>query len=147
MLHFIRETTAKRIGQRLRFAALLFVRPGLPDKRHQKISVEQRVHHAVQRRDPGRKAGMLFKAGHAERNDRDITVSGALKRLAQKENIVGRAAPAPGLKINQRDAVRIVFAALNGMDKLADDQYRGITGVVMYVFQPGFDNLGSGGFQ
>ena len=43
--------------------------------------------------------------------------------------------------------MRVVFAALDRIKKLSDDEKRGITGVVMYVFQPRVGDLAPIGLE
>ena len=70
-----------------------------------------------------------------------------LQRLAQQMDVVGRPAPAPGLEEDEGHPVRVVPAALEGVDELADHQNGGVAGVVMDIFEPRLRDPGPAGLQ
>ena len=56
-------------------------------------------------------------------------------------DIVGRTASAAGLRNHQRRFMQIIFATVQLVHHLSDDQQRRITGIVMYALQPLIHNL------
>ena len=58
-----------------------------------------------------------------------------LQRFAQQIDVVAGAAAAAGLGDNQRDLIDVVFAGVQRVEKLADDQQRRHAGVVVHVFE------------
>ena len=64
-----------------------------------------------------------------------------LQGLSQQVDIVGRTAAAAGLELEKRALMRVVFARLERVDELSDDEDGGIAGVVVDVFQPGLGDV------
>ena len=66
----------------------------------------------------------------------NIAVARLDERLAQQLDVVGRTAAAAGLGDEQRQlVVQIVFAAVQRVEELPDDEQRRVAGVVVDVFQ------------
>ena len=84
---------------------------------------------------------LLLHPVEAERKNGHIIHSHVVERLAEHPDIVGRAAPAPGLELNERALVRVVFSAREGIELLPAHTDGGVTHIVMYMFQPALDHL------
>ena len=129
------EAVRPRLGQFLALARALLIGPHLIDQSHEKVGVEHGVEHVVDHRQRQAEAGVLLDAREAEGDHRHIAVPRLFKRLAQKGDVVRGAAAAAGLEQHQRHLVRVVFAALQGVDELADDEYGRIAGVVVHILE------------
>ena len=112
-----------------------FIGAGLVIQGEQEVSVEHAVEQLEQnpRGDP--ESLGLFQPREIERDDGHLRI-GLLHGLSQKVDIVGGPAATPGLRDDQRHFVRIVAAALQGVQKLSDDQKGGIAGVIVHTLQP-----------
>ena len=118
----------------------------LVGQQHQLIAVDQAADKPTNQGQRERKAAVLLHA-EAQRDDRHKAEARLFERLAQQVDIVGRTAAAARLGHHQRDLVHVVFSALEGVDKLPDDQQRRIAGIVMYILESGLRDLGAGCFQ
>ena len=141
------EPRGPALGKRLRIAFSYFIGLGLVDQREQQIAVQHGIRHTVVLGHAEREAGVMLQPRKTERNDRHIIVARASKRLAQQRYVVGCTAAAAGLKQDQRDLVRVVAPRGDRLEKLPDDQNRGITGVVVHIAEPCVDHLLPGGLE
>ncbi len=69
------------------------------------------------------------------------------KSTADESDIVGSAAAAPGLEINQSSFVRIIFSGQQGIKELTDNQNGRVTGIVMDIAQSQLSDFGAVIFQ
>ena len=129
------EAVRPRLGQFFALARALLIGPHLVDQRHEKVGVKHGVEHVVDHRQRQAEAGVLLDAREAEGDHRHIAVPRLFKRLAQKGDVVRGAAAAAGLEQHQRHLLRVVFAALQGVDELTDDEDGRIAGVVVYILE------------
>ncbi len=73
--------------------------------------------------------------------------AGFSQSFTQQGNIVGSAAAAPGLEINQSSFVRIIFSGQQGIKELTDNQNGRVTGIVMDIAQSQLSDFGAVIFQ
>ena len=122
-----------------------FIGAALVGHMHDDITVEHRVRHLAYHIEIQAEAGIFFQSREIHRHHRDVVVSRPVQRLAQQMNIIGSPAAAARLGNQQPQLVGIVFAAFDGVDQLADDQKRWITGIVVNVFKAFVHNAPVGG--
>ncbi len=114
-----------------------FVGTALIGYHHNQVADQQRIGDLYQHGFGQLKAGVCvgLQTREIERDNRDEPVAVFDQRLAHQMDVVGRAAAAAGLRQDERDLVDIIFAGLDRIQQLADDQQRGVAGVVVHVAQ------------
>ena len=90
---------------------------------------------AVGQRQGHLEAAVLLEAREVEAGHRDIGVACLDQRLAEQMDVVGGTAAAARLGDEQGRMLEVIFAAVQRIEELADDQQRRIAGVVVDVFQ------------
>ena len=123
------------INERVRLAFFELIRPGLVGDVHDAVAVDQRRHDLTDERQRELEAGGAFQTAHVDGDDRNLREPGLFERLAQQVDVVAGAAAAAGLRDGERDAVQVVFAGVQRVDELANDQQRGHAGVVVNVLE------------
>ena len=115
----------------------LFVLVGghLIAQRTQHIAVEDAGDTLARQREGHLEAAVLFQTGKVQACHRDLRVTGLDQCLAQQMDVVGSTAAAAGLGDEQGRVIQVILAAVQGIQKLADDQQGRIAGVVVDVFQ------------
>ena len=81
-------------------------------------------------------AGAALEVAGVEADDGHLRKARPRERLAQQVYVIGGAAAAAGLGDDEHDAVGVVPAAAERVDKLADDEQGRIARVVVYILQP-----------
>ena len=123
------------LGHGVGVAPVVLVGVGLAAQGDQHIAVKDRRNDLAQQRHGQRQTAALFQTGEVQRCYGNIAVARLDERLAQQLDVVGRTAAAAGLGDEQRGVVQIVFAAVQCVEKLPDDEQRRVAGVVVDVFQ------------
>ena len=123
------------LDERVGFALFEFVGAGLVGDVHDAVAVDQRRDDLTHERQRQLEAGRALQATHVDGDDRNVRKPGLLERLAQQVDVVAGAAAAAGLRDGERDAVQVVFAGVQRVDELADDQQCGHAGVVVDVLE------------
>ena len=108
---------------------------GLGLQRHQQVAVVDGSQGHADKGQVHGQAVALLQAGEVQAQHGDIAVARLFQCLAQQEDVVGGPAAAAGLGDDEGSVVQVIFAGLQGIQKLADDQQGGIAGVVMDIFQ------------
>ena len=116
----------------------LFVLVGsyLIAQRTQHITVEDAGDALACQREGHLEAAVLFQTGKVQACHRDLRISSLDQRLAQQMDVVGGTAAAAGLGDQQGGVLQIILAAVQRIQKLADDQQRRVAGIVMDILQP-----------
>ena len=114
----------------------VLVRGHLIAQRTQHIAVEDAGDALARQRKGHLEAAVLFQTGKVQACHRDLRVTGLDQRLAQQMDVVGGAAAAAGLGDQQGGVLQIILAAVQRIQKLADDQQRRVAGIVMHILQP-----------
>ena len=65
-----------------------------------------------------------------------MSVSGFLQSTADKTDIVGRAAAAPGLADDNRQMIGVIISGKDGVHNLSDNDQRRLAGIIVYIFKP-----------
>ena len=117
-------------------AGLVLVRGDLVAQGRQHIPVEDEGHRPAGQGQGHLETAVLFQAREVQAGYRDLGIARLDQGLAQQVDVVGSPAAAARLGDQQGGVVQVVFAAVQGVQKLADDQQRRVTGVVVDVFQP-----------
>ena len=122
-------------NQRVGRALFQLVGARLVGDAHDAVAVDQRRDDLAHQRQGQLEAGGAFKAAHVDGDDRHLLKPRLFERLAQQIDVVAGAAAAAGLGDDQRDLVDVVFAGVQRVEELADDQQRGHAGVVVHIFK------------
>lgn len=77
----------------------------------------------------------MVQPRHVERQNGNLGQAAVGQSLAQKADVIGGPAAAPGLGDDKRDAIGVVAAALDRVQQLSDDRDGRITYVVVDVAQ------------
>ena len=119
-------------------SSTLFVLVGghLIAQRTQHIAVEDAGDALACQREGHLEAAVLFQTGKVQACHRDLRVTGLDQRLAQQMDVVGGTAAAAGLGDQQGSVLQIILAAVQRIQKLADDQQRRVAGIVVDILQP-----------
>ena len=114
---------------------------------HEQIAVHERFAGTFQHRRCRLEARVAFQPLEAQRDDRNLWISGVNQRLADQTVVVGGSTHAAGLRNGERHMIGIVLALDDGVHQLSDDHDRRIAGVVVHVFEAGFDIFVAGVFE
>ena len=101
----------------------------------EQVAVEDAGDGPARQRQGHLEAAVLLQTGEVQAGNRDLRVARLDQRLAEQVDVIGRTAAAAGLGDEQGGVFQIILAAVQGVQKLADDQQRRIAGVVVDVFQ------------
>ena len=82
-----------------------------------------------------------LQAAQAQGDHRHLVHAHIMQGLAQKHDIVGSPAAAPGLEHDEGGLFRVVFPAGQGIKLLPHGADGGVAHIVVQVFQPGVDDL------
>ena len=108
---------------------------GLAAQRHQHVTVKDAGNDLAQQRQGQRQAAAFLQAGEVQRCYGDIAVPSLDQRLAQQLDVVGGTAAAARLGDKQGGMLQVILAAVQRVQKLADDQQGRVAGVVVDVLQ------------
>ena len=147
MLDGFAQNRVPLLVQGVRAARLNLIRADAVQAFHQQITVDERLAGTFQHRRRGFESRIAFQPLETQRDDRNLRVSGVNQRLADQAVIVRGTAHAAGLGNGERHMVGIVFALDDGVHQLADNHDRRIAGVIVDVFEAGFDVLVAGVFE
>ena len=86
-------------------------------------------------------AGILLQAGQVGGNDRNLLHTGLFQGPADKAHIVGSPAASACLGHDHGRLVQVVFAGIQRLHDLSDDEQGRIAGVVIDVFEAVIDGL------
>ena len=86
--HLVGEPARPLLRFALRRSRLVLVRFRLVDERHEKVAVRHGVEHPVEHRQGELETGVAFDPRERERYYRDVSVSGAFERFAQKGDVI-----------------------------------------------------------
>ena len=122
-------------GQFLRLPSGNLVGGGLVAQSHDQIAVEDGGDGLAGNGQIHLEAGVLLKAREVQAGHGNVAVACPVQRLAQQMDVVGGAAAAAGLGDEQGGVIQVILAALQSVQKLADDQQGRVAGVVVHILQ------------
>ena len=124
-----------QVHQAVGSARLVLIRGGLVAQGAQQIAIQYAGQGTADQGQRHLEAAVLLQAGEVQAGHRDLRIPRLYQCFAQQMDVVRGTAAAAGLGDQQGGMFQVIFAAVQRIQKLANDQQRRVAGVVVDIFQ------------